>query len=377
MAQQQNRTKWLPFPLIVVVAGLLLTGLWAGLARLGVAGVRTDAAPIHGTLMISGVLGTLISLERTVALTAVLRSRWRWLAYLAPLLTAIGGVILVSGMSDVLARSSLLLGSLGLVGISVVIVRQHPSADSGIMALGAVALLVGNGLLLLEQPLYLIVHWWIAFLILTIVGERLELSRIVRITAQQRNYLLAIIAVYLGSLTLTTISLSWGTRLAGLSQILLALWLLRYDIARTTIRRTGLPRYIAACLLSGYVWLGIGGVISLWQGALYAGLYYEALLHSLLLGFVFSMIFGHAPIIIPALTSRPVRFHRVLYLPLLLLHSSLLLRIVSILSIWMPGRQWGGILNVISILLFMGLMLSLVLLGNVQPDKDLKQHNHQ
>jgi hypothetical protein len=39
------------------------------------------------------------------------------------------------------------------------------------------------------QPIYLTVHWWTAFLILTIVGERLELSRIRRLT-RTSEYLL-------------------------------------------------------------------------------------------------------------------------------------------------------------------------------------------
>jgi hypothetical protein len=39
------------------------------------------------------------------------------------------------------------------------------------------------------------------------------------------------------------------------------------------------------------------------------------------------MIFSHAPIIIPALLNLPVRFRAWHYLPLLVLHLSLLIRI--------------------------------------------------
>ncbi len=41
----------------------------------------------------------------------------------------------------------------------------------------------------------------------------------------------------------------------GLALLLIALWLLRFDIARKTVRRTGLTRFIALNLLIGYVWL--------------------------------------------------------------------------------------------------------------------------
>jgi hypothetical protein len=53
--------------LLMVCAGLaLLTGMWVGLARMGWA-LPTPNLFIHGPLMISGFLGTLISLERAGA----------------------------------------------------------------------------------------------------------------------------------------------------------------------------------------------------------------------------------------------------------------------------------------------------------------------
>jgi len=51
-------------------AGSLLTGLWGGLARLGLtlpSGVPA-LAEFHGALMISGFLGTVMTLERAVAI---------------------------------------------------------------------------------------------------------------------------------------------------------------------------------------------------------------------------------------------------------------------------------------------------------------------
>lgn len=143
-------------------------------------------------------------------------------------------------------------------------------------------------------------------------------------------------------------------RLTGLGLLAVAAWLARFDIARYTVRRSGLTRYIALCLLSGYAWLGISGLLALAAGGVTAGLLYDALLHSLFVGFVFSMIFGHAPIILPALANVQIRFHRRFYLPLLLLHLSLLLRVISDLIPWFSGRQWGGMLNVLVILLFLG-----------------------
>ena len=109
----------------------------------------------------------------------------------------------------------------------------------------------------------------------------------------------------------------------------LAAWLLAFDIARRTVRKSGLTRYIAASLLAGYFWLGVAGLLGLRFGGETAGLHYDAFLHSIFVGFVFSMILAHAPIILPAVTGLPLAFHRGFYVPLALLQASLALRVVG------------------------------------------------
>jgi hypothetical protein len=77
------------------------------------------------------------------------------------------------------------------------------------------------------------------------------------------------------------------------------------------------------------------------------------MLHAIFVGFVLSMIFGHAPIVFPAVLWVPLAYHRTFYVPLVLLHLSLLLRVGSDLTGWWAGRQWGGLLNAVAILLFL------------------------
>jgi hypothetical protein len=310
--------------------------------------------------MVSGALGALICIERAVALTALRKKRVYYAAFLAPLLTGLGAAVLALNPEVRLARLLLALGSLGLVLVFAVIVRLHRAAFTVVMAAGAICWFAGNVLWLTGQPIYQSVHWWIAFLVLTIVGERLELAHITRISSVSQRLFLTAVILFLGGVMLTQIDLDTGIRLAGVGEIALAGWLLRYDIARRTVRRPGLPRFIAICLLVGYGWLGIGGLIGVWQGALYAGPLYGTLLHTLLLGFVFSMIFGHAPIIVPAITGRMIRFHQVLYLPLIVLHGSLLLRVMSNLAGSLAGRQWGGLINFVAILLYIAILLRLL-----------------
>jgi hypothetical protein len=133
----------------------------------------------------------------------------------------------------------------------------------------------------------------------------------------------------------------------------LALWLMRRDIARRTVRQDGPPRFIAICLLSGYLWLGVSGIFAVFFGGVMVGPIYDAMLHAIFLGFAVSMIFGHAPIIFPAVLNRQVPFRRGFYVHLLLLHVSLLLRMGGDLAGWWPGRQWGGLSNVVALVIFL------------------------
>jgi hypothetical protein len=169
-----------------------------------------------------------------------------------------------------------------------------------------------------------------------------------------------IIALFLTGVLFSAFSFDTGVRLSGGALLLMTAWLVRYDVARWTIRQTGLPRYIAYCLLSGYVWLGFSGLLALYHGGVVAGPVYDALLHGIFVGFVFSMIFGHAPIIFPAVLNLPIFYRSVLYVPLALLHLSLLTRVIGDLAGWYELRLWGGLLNAGAILLFFASMIYII-----------------
>jgi len=348
----------LPRLLLLISALLaLLFAAWAGLVRMGWT-LPSFPASEHGPLMISGFLGTLIALERAVALSVAFKRGL--LAYAAPLVSALGAVALVVGMPRVVSVGLVTLGSFGLALIFLMLVRKQSALFAVTMALGAAFWLMGNVLWLTGQPIYQLVEWWIAFLVLTIAGERLELSRILRHSRASQNLFIGILAVYSGGLLLTMFENPFGTLLIGISLTVLGLWLFRHDIARRTVHQSGLTRYIAVCLLAGYGWLIIGGGLRIGFGTQIAGLAYDAELHSILLGFVFSMILGHAPIILPAVLQVTMPYRRWFYLPLALLHGSLILRISGDLSKAFGLRQWGGMLNVIAILLFLTITITVI-----------------
>jgi hypothetical protein len=137
----------------------------------------------------------------------------------------------------------------------------------------------------------------------------------------------------------------------------LAIWLLANDVSRRTIRQQRLPRYTALCLLLGFAWLAISGLSGLIYGAQAAGPLYDAILHTVFIGFVISMIFGHAPIIFPSILGLPIGYSPTFYIHLVLLHASLILRIAGDLFLNPIMRQWGGLLNGIAILLFLALTI--------------------
>ena len=339
----------LRFPLMALGMVALLAALWGGLLRLGWDWpiMRPTLPVAHGPLMVSGFLGTLIGLERAVALGR------RW-TYAGPTLTGLGALALVVGLPGVAGPMLMAMGSLALVVVFAVIVRRQPGLPEITMGVGALAWLVGNSLWLSGWPIFRVVGWWAGFLVLTIAGERLELSRFLQISRADRAAFLAAIGLFAAGLVLALVAFDMGARLSGLGLLVLAFWLLRYDIARRALQKAGLTRFVAVSLLSGYLWLAVAGLLGVRFGELAAGPHYDAWLHAIFLGFVFAMIFGHAPIIFPAVLGVPMPFRSAFYVHLAVLHVSLVLRVSGDLAAWWPGRQWGGLLNVVAVLLFLG-----------------------
>lgn len=327
----------------------LILALWAGLQRFGWAmpALHPELPMAHGPLMVSGFLGTLISLERAVAL----RRLW---PYLAPVLTGAGGLMLACGIGDAAGPLLMTLGSFVLVVIFAVLLRQQNERFMQVMAAGAVALFAGNVWWLSGALIPQVVHWWLGFLILTIAGERLELSRMLRHEKQVERQFLYIALAFGVGLVVASFAPDPGVRLTGAATVLMALWLVAYDVARHTVRASGLTRYVGACLLSGYFWLAAGGVLLLVYGQEMAGPVYDACLHAVFVGFVFSMIFGHAPIIFPSVLGVPIFYRPYLYVPLVVLHLSLILRVVADLAYLLDLRRWGGLGTALAIVLFLG-----------------------
>lgn len=325
----------------------LLFGVYIGLTRLGWHFPLSSANQfsLHGPLMVCGFLGTMISLERAVAIG----ERW---AYLAPFSAAGGALLLMAGVPQWLGILLLASASLILFTVSVRVFLKQRELFTFTLLLAAASWCLGCILWLAGFSLPQVVPWWMGFMIMTIVGERLELSRFLRPTlGSKRLFILSLLLFWAGAFAVS-FSASLNYQLLSGSMLAMTLWLLRNDIVRHTIKQTGLTRYIAAALCCGYAWLLAAGIIGLSLPVLNPGSGYDAFTHAIFLGFVFSMIFGHAPIIFPAITKLKISYHPAFYLPLLMLQLSLLLRVCGDLLYIANLRKTGGLLHGVAIIFF-------------------------
>ncbi len=367
LATARGRRKGWVAPLMLGAVLILLAALWSGLVHLGLPLPKggTSLHEGHGPMMILGFLGTLIALERAVALGAT------W-AYLGPMAAALGGLGVIVALPDGIPALLVTIGGLVLVAVFVAIDRIQRSLHNTVLASGAVCWVVAGALWLAGWDVYRFLPWMAGFLVLTITGERLELSRLTGSTTSAHRLFAVAAGVFAIGLVVSSFAEVVGVRIAGAGALALALWLVRYDLARRTVRSTGITRYMAVALLTGYGWLAVTGVLWLAYGHMTKAVShqasYDAMLHALFLGFVISMIFAHAPVIVPSVLGRPLPYHPMFYLPLALLHLSLLLRLIGGDALDnTPAWQWGGILNEVALLLFMGMAGSRLLRDRGRP----------
>ena len=348
--------------LLLLGMSSLITGIWGGLLRVPLPVPlpveHANWISYHGPLMVCGFLGTLISLERAVGL----RRLW---TYLVPLLAGLSAAAIASGVLAPWPRWSLTAASALFVVVAARILHLQSALSNVVMGLGAVAWMGGNLLWARGQEIPQVVLWWLTFLLLTIVGERIELTRFQKASRWSRPWLLSAIALLGAGLVAGGSAPRAGGVLTGLALLALGGWLLRFDLAWRTIRHPGLPRFMALCLLSGYVWLLLVAVLIGARWPQTSGVVYDAALHAFFVGFVFAMIFGHAPVIFPSVLGLSVHFRPISYVPLAVLHASLLLRMASDLAHWPVGRTWGAAGNGVAI----GLFLLTVIAGFALPPR--------
>ena len=235
-----------------------------------------------------------------------------------------------------------------LAGASLLITIRHPAVSTGALLFGALAWLTGNILWLTGLSVPELVGWWIAFLVLTVAAERLALSRLMPRRRGSDPLLLFAIGLLLAGAQ-NGLMTDNGAILFGLALLATTLWLTRHDIAFLNIRRSGQPRFMAICMVAGYGWLTLAGLVLIGLPPGDGGSGYDIALHAILIGFVLSMVFGHALIILPAIAGVRLRYSPLLYAPLLLLHASLLLRFAAGIADWESARLASGLITLLAV----------------------------
>lgn len=360
-ATGSSKTRVSPRLIWLLPAGAcLIAGLDAALLLLGLPAPITAArfAEVHGMLLTLGFLGTLIALERATALK-------RWWGYLAPALLGAGGVLLfVDALPLAVGQWTLTAGSLAFTLNYLPLWRRRYDTPLIVQLLGAALATAGAGLWAAGVPMNSVMPWLLGFIVLTICAERVELAAIVM--GERAN------TVLLGHAWAIALALTIGLAVPhigaiglGAAIVSLTVWLVRHDIARRSITATGATRFIAACMLAGYFWLAVAGATLLF-GAPVTQRHYDAVIHSVLLGFALSMIMAHATTILPAVLHVKLPYRTFMWLPAALLHVSLIVRVwlgdgLGFVLAW----QLGGALAVAALLLFIATALITAITSSV------------
>lgn len=330
----------------------LLGAVGGGLVRLGTLPGQPfgptggQAVAGHGAVMMAGFFGALIALERAVALR---RGLW------VPVLAALGGWLAWGTGQWSGAGALWIAAATGLVWLYVWAgAHRALSLPLAVETSGALALLVANAAFALGQDGAARIGWS-AFLVLTIAGERRELTRLVRLPAWASQAFLLVWAGAVAAMLLALWQPDAARTLWWITMALLAAWLLRWDVATRQCRAKGWAGHTAICLVVGYVWLLVAAALGL--------LGHAVAWHVLWLGFVMAMVFGHAPILLPALAGWRPAPTRWALLPLGVLAASLVLRLVATLSGWPAGLAATGAGHALAFVLFGGVMVRAVRRG--------------
>lgn len=340
----------LPFVFLAMLS--LLFGLWTGLGRIGWEPALVSASMHHGAIMVGGFLGTLISLEKIIPL------KKKYL-YIFPVTSGLSVVLFALGQPAV--SFALLVGS--SAGLSAVFLHYFLREKNMIYLLmlgGAVCWLVGNILLMSKEFYPLAFPWWLAFTLFIITSERLELMKFLPVTEAIKKLLVIFLALFITGILIPFHGS--GQLVSGLALVAISLWLLRYDMIGISIRKEGLPRFVAIALLCGYVSMLLTGIffLALKQEAFA----YDAIVHTYFLGFVFSMIFAHGPIILPGVLGISLKpYHKILYMWLIFLHLSWIMRIASDILINLEMRRISGIVSALAIVSYFVTIASLTIIS--------------
>ncbi|MBI4297799.1 MAG: NnrS family protein [Chloroflexi bacterium] len=368
------RPQLLAVPVAVL---LMLLALAVGVLRLLTIGGMLDggqpplaqAFPFHGEIMVFGFLAVLIVTERYLG---SLPFRLNRIVHLMPFLVAVGAVLKVVGrLAEVDALNAAgvaLLGAGLVIYLYMLLELGRQSARTlpfRFMALAAFFLLAGAIFSLRGAPVgnMNFTLFLLGFPILTILGERVELSRFLS-PATYRRAEGSLLAAGIAFLLLLV---GDGDYLVAIWAGLLGLATLPLLASELALIRAGeasperLHRYLGRHLVVAYLWFFLGLALAIaFAASQDSGALRDASSHSLAVGFVGTMILAHAPVIAPAIFPWwRIDAQRLSLVPLGLLTVGNLLRVaLDILNISGTEKALGisGLLVAAAVVAFAWMM---------------------
>jgi len=339
-------------PFLFLAFVCLLLGLLTGLNRIGWDILMVSITPHHGAIMVGGFLGTLISLEKIIPLR-------RKVLYIFPVMSG-GSIVLFLVNLPLPAFLFLVLAATGLSAVFLNYFLKERNLIYLLMLAGGLCWLTGNVLLMTRKFYPLAFPWWLGFALCIITSERLELMKFLPVREPTKRLLVVFLGLYIAGVLLSFHG--FGQTISGIALIAIALWLMRNDMIGISIKKDQLPRFVAVALLAGYVAMLLTGIFFLVLND--QSMSYDAIVHTFFLGFVFSMIFAHGPIILPGVLGISLKpYHPILYAWLILLHLSWITRIAGDIILQHDMRKVSAVLTVLSILCYFATIATLTIVS--------------
>lgn len=371
--KRKRTTQTLPpilRPLLPLAIVTLLTGTLGGLARMGISigPAPGSAVAWHGALLVFGFVGVLVSLERAVVLR-------KWWAFASPLLAVAGSGLLLAGHPRVAGLAWLVAALLAVVVVGRLLARR-PTLATAYMLTGMLCWVGGVFAWQWGLALPAAVVWWAAFVILIVVGERIQFGKLHEVNWCRIPLAILACLLIVGSVSASVFTTAIGTMLTGAGMAAMAAVMLIADASRRS-RRPGLLRFVTLGLTMAYVWLLVSGLTWVLLEPSWPMVAHDASIHMVFQGLLIGMVFAHAPIVFPALVAIRMPFSRSFYIHLVLLHTFLAVRVIGDLASWPAANRTGAIGTAVAITLFVGTSASAMIRGRhddgdatgVRPDR--------
>ena len=331
----------------------VITGIWKiALTRGFLLPAIPEFWPPHGHLMVGGFLAGVIMFERMIALR-IKSLIWVPYAYM------FSAILLHTGFTAIRVIHFAALGGWVLhrwFAYRAFHKMDKPLVESAAYITLSSALNYPGGLT--AGPVVALAA--LAFPAVTILVERLEMSLNFHKTAAKIALwmLIAWCALWNAAIWWNHLSLT----VLGAATLLVAIAAITQDRSLRISNAAGaLHRFLQRSLFVAYAWLILSAVLMMLSAHLPGAVVKDVLFHSMGLGFIFTMLLAHAPLILPAALGKlPAQSAPVL--PFLLFQFMTVLRITSDLNVarapvlWMWTGWITGAIHTLSFLVYVALL---------------------